>query len=89
MSRGMISAMPFVLSDTILSSVPLQWSRFSLPDACWPGLLYGVSAVDGVTIASVLLVLGGVAAPASMDPARPASRVDPTVVCGTSEHEHS
>jgi len=43
------------------------------------GLLYGVSAVDGVTIASVVLILSGVALFASMVPARRASRVNPTV----------
>jgi len=43
------------------------------------GLLYGVSPVDGVTIASVLVILSGIAALASMVPARRASRVNPTV----------
>jgi len=43
------------------------------------GLLYGVSPVDGVTIAIVLVSLIGIAALASMVPARRASRVNPTV----------
>ena len=41
------------------------------------GLLYGVAAVDGITIASVVLILGAVAALASVIPARRASRVNP------------
>jgi predicted permease len=41
------------------------------------GLLYGVAPADGITIASVILILGGVAALASLIPARRASRVNP------------
>jgi len=43
------------------------------------GLLYGVTPWDTFTIASVILILGGVAALASFVPARRASRVDPVV----------
>jgi len=43
------------------------------------GLLYGVAPMDGATIVSVVLILAGVAALASVVPARRASRVDPLV----------
>jgi len=43
------------------------------------GLLYGVATMDGATIVSVVLILAGVAALASVVPARRASRVDPLV----------
>jgi ABC-type antimicrobial peptide transport system permease subunit len=42
-------------------------------------LLYGVSAMDPVTFATIPLILGGVAALAIYIPARRASRVDPVV----------
>ncbi len=41
------------------------------------GLLYGVRAVDGVTIIGVVLTLAAVAALASFIPARRATRIDP------------
>jgi putative ABC transport system permease protein len=43
------------------------------------GLLYGVAPVDALTIASVVLILAGVAALASFIPARRASCVDPMI----------
>jgi putative ABC transport system permease protein len=43
------------------------------------GLLYGVTALDPVTICGVTLTLGAVAALASFLPARRATRVDPSV----------
>jgi predicted permease len=41
------------------------------------GLLYGVAPADGITIGAVVVILGGVAAVASLIPARRASRVNP------------
>jgi predicted permease len=41
------------------------------------GMLYGVAAVDPITIASVVVTLGALAALASFLPARRATRVDP------------
>ena len=41
------------------------------------GLLYGVAPADGPTIGAVIMILGGVAAVASLIPARRASRVNP------------
>jgi ABC-type antimicrobial peptide transport system permease subunit len=41
------------------------------------GLLYGVAPADGMTIGGVVVILGGVAAVASLIPARRASRVNP------------
>jgi predicted lysophospholipase L1 biosynthesis ABC-type transport system permease subunit len=41
------------------------------------GLLYGVAPTDGATIGGVVLILGGVAALASLIPARRASQVNP------------
>jgi ABC-type antimicrobial peptide transport system permease subunit len=41
------------------------------------GLLYGVAPADAVTLVSVVLILGGVAAIASLIPARRASRLNP------------
>jgi putative ABC transport system permease protein len=41
------------------------------------GMLYGVMAVDAITISSVVLTLAAVAALASFIPARRATRVDP------------
>jgi predicted permease len=43
------------------------------------GLLYGVVPADTVTVTSVVLILGAVAALASFVPARRASRVDPVI----------
>jgi ABC-type antimicrobial peptide transport system permease subunit len=42
------------------------------------GLLYGVTPLDGFTIASAVAILGGVALVAIASPAWRASRVDPT-----------
>jgi ABC-type antimicrobial peptide transport system permease subunit len=41
------------------------------------GLLYGVAPADGITIGGVVLIMGGVAAVASLIPALRASRVNP------------
>jgi len=43
------------------------------------GLLYGVSAIDPVTFATISAVLIGVAALASFIPALRATRIDPMV----------
>ena len=43
------------------------------------GLLYGVAPADGITIGGVVLIMGGVAAVASLIPALRASRVNPVI----------
>ena len=43
------------------------------------GMLYGVTPLDGVTIAGVVGIVGGVALAAVIWPAWRASRVDPTI----------
>jgi ABC-type antimicrobial peptide transport system permease subunit len=42
-------------------------------------LLFGISATDPLTFAGVVVVLGAVAAPACLIPARRAARVDPII----------
>jgi ABC-type antimicrobial peptide transport system permease subunit len=73
--RGQILRESLALAATAVAGVAGAWGLTRYLGA----MLYGVTAVDGVTFSAAALLLVVVAMAASLLPARKASRVDPVV----------